>query len=250
MTCSGHPPIPDFVRSHSRANVKAISWSADRAPWPRALKDHPNLRAALEAEANGDGGGIRREFVFKQSDPVELFLAAMAWGFGPTNVRWPKQHAMLLDADSQRDNLTEIIRAVREEGAIAGWRALWGEHHIDGLGPAFGTKLLYYAAYRHRQVARRAQQEEPQARRPRPLILDANVLRALNDVGTGLDAQFRYGREDDYRRYLCLAESWAADKSWDDGAPDLVEDGLFQRGKLLAQQRRRRRKRSATRNCR
>jgi hypothetical protein len=88
------PQLPDFVRGCDRADVasQVIEWSALRGPWPEALQPYPALRADLEREVV-DHNGIRREFVFDRADgrPVELFLAAMAWGFGPTTVRWPKQ---------------------------------------------------------------------------------------------------------------------------------------------------------------
>jgi hypothetical protein len=94
-----------------------------------------------------------------------LFLAAMAWGFGTTNVRWPRQAAMLVGQDNE-PKLAEIIRQVRENGAGDGWSSLWGDNHVDGFGAAFGTKLLYFAGYRGKL-------------RPRPLVKVAAVRRAL-----------------------------------------------------------------------
>ena len=51
---------------------------------------------SLRAEVRNHGG-VRREFVFDHADgdPAELFLLAMAWGFGPTTVHWPSQRRML-----------------------------------------------------------------------------------------------------------------------------------------------------------
>jgi hypothetical protein len=123
---------------------------------------YPAVLEALKNEGLAHDGNIRRAFAhsYAKRDPVERFYVAMAWGFGATNVRWPAQQVVL--KDPPRRNIEGIVDAVRTDGAMAGWQALFGEHRIVGLSYAFGTELLYFAGY------------TSECPGPRPLVLDAN----------------------------------------------------------------------------
>ena len=205
--------VPELIRRHHTADVDAqrIKWVPER--WITAFSGREGLHGDLKAHSE-EAGGIARSFIHARAhgDPVDLFLMAMAWGYGPKGYG-PHRTRAVLDADGAEEKIGAIVEATQTEGAAAGWHALLTTHKIKGLNMSFGTKLLYFAGYTTEH-------------RPRPLILDKRVRASLQKVAPGTVPAKGWVRQTDYLRYLDLAEEWASDPTWQQ-APDVVEFGLF-----------------------
>jgi len=82
----------------------------------------------------------------------EAFVAAMAWGFRPNSYGPFRTNEMLLNSKlgKERDDaltiLLQVFDELRNESGkpIDAYKKLSGK--ITGLGPAFGTKFLYFAS--------------------------------------------------------------------------------------------------------
>jgi predicted house-cleaning noncanonical NTP pyrophosphatase (MazG superfamily) len=205
--------VPESIRQYGTSDVDAqrVKWRPEQ--WAATFAGHEGAHADLTAHSQA-ASGIARSFIHGQSerDPVDLFLMAMAWGYGP-NGYGPTRTKAVLDQDGAEEKLAAIVEATRSDGAAAGWHALLVTHKIKGLNMSFGTKLLYFAGYTTEQ-------------RPRPLILDERVRASLQKVAPGAVPAKGWVREADYLRFLDLAELWASEPTWEQ-APDVVEYGLF-----------------------
>jgi hypothetical protein len=108
------------------------------------------------------------------------------------------------------DRLAKVAQGLAERSALDAYSLLGGACRLRGLGPAFGTKYLYFCA-------------QP-ATGPRALILDRLVARWLaRNAGVSLNPGFWSSKT--YGRYLELLGSWAEALG---STPDEVEMCIFQ----------------------
>jgi hypothetical protein len=213
----------EFVKSvvSTGAETQMIPWCPPR--WLRALSADSDLFEELEASSKTAPDGwmlLPRCAVFGVSDgsAKNLLLAAMVWGFGSVAYGPSRTQKMLKTKDAV-SRLEGIVAAARTSPS-AGYGALWQRGaDIKYLKSAMGTKLLYFAGY-----------DASTARGP--LVVDANVLRALNHLES---VSFpKYANQlttAEYEDYIARAESWG-DKAG--ASSDAVEYTLFELGKSLA----------------
>jgi hypothetical protein len=215
--------IDDLVRrSRDGARTQPISWR--RTSW-EMLWDQPGLPGRdvldlIDAEVAGDGAGtIRRSWVrtLADADPVVFLAASTIWGYGNYVRRGrPALRAMLLTPGVAA--ITEDIIDAARRDAAAGFSMLFdarGKTRVARLSIAFGTKVVHFAGYDYAW--------------PRPLILDARVYRAAQEVAPTAPVPNPAKRTtgEQYGTY-CLWAGEIAERN--DVEPELVEYALFLRG--------------------
>jgi hypothetical protein len=158
----------------------------------------------------------------QRADSVEgrrhLLVASLVWGSG-TKARTVDRRAQIFTGLPAADidaRLALALDVLRSRGAVEAYRAFNNDQRIRFLGPAFFTKVLYFAGH-------------DAGNDPRPVILDSVVTRALRACGD-VDAAWRDNgwTTPQYERYLEAVRAYAALRKV---LPDQVEAALFACGK-------------------
>jgi hypothetical protein len=148
------PVVPDHVRQVVDAWRTAGSPSQPGIPWPRqhwidAFPTHAAMFAGLPDRL--DRRAIRQACVHAAVSPGDAersFLAVMAWGYGRVGYG-PFRVRRVLDAAPNGGAQLQAAASAAGEGRPVQAYASLGDHgtpRLPHLGPAFGTKFLYFCS--------------------------------------------------------------------------------------------------------
>nr|WP_146231133.1 hypothetical protein [Micromonospora sp. 4G51] len=195
------------------------------AKWRRALPDD------AWPEGFPESGVVWRRDVFAVAEswrsevatPRQLLAAALMWGYG-LNGYGPWRAVKALNGDQHGERLTRALDGLRAdhptlEDSRAAFRSFRDAKvsRLPWLGPAFFTKVVYFAGYRR------------DGHEIQPLILDRVVAGRL-PVEAGVRRRWGGWRSDEWIAYL----QWAAERAAAAKVePDAVEMALF-RGDSLS----------------
>ncbi|MFJ9039664.1 hypothetical protein ACIRF8_24080 [Streptomyces sp. NPDC102406] len=113
------------------------SWMAI-TPWPDAFADRAVVASASVSRADV----VATVRAAEQSQSwAEAFVATQVWGYGLTGYG-PYRTGQVLAQPGAEEAFTEAVSLLTDEGVSAAYERL---QVLDGLGPAFITKFLYFA---------------------------------------------------------------------------------------------------------
>jgi hypothetical protein len=163
---------------------------------PDAL-DREAIRAASREAAEGPAQAVR------------AFMATMIWGYGRVGYGPWRTRRVLEETPEAPLKLTTAAALVRADGGPVAYRAMTSALRLRFLGPAFGTKYLYFAP---------SQPDNPPA-----LILDRLVAGWLNrHAGTRINPIT--WAPSTYKHYVGLLVEFAEEL---DVGPDAIEERIF-----------------------
>jgi hypothetical protein len=197
----------------------AVWWNGqtwvDAAPWSEKVRER--LRAlcdGLDDHSRNDGWRLicRTNVFARADDPLDLFLAAIAWGFGNRGYGW-RRTADIIDGAAEM-RVRRAVEDLRDAATNCGYAGVWlawsrdGIAKLSGLDTAFASKLAYFACF-----------DRTEGRGP--LIADLNTAWALWALTGIWDSRKSAGL---YREYV----EWAERKAHGlDCRPDDIERALF-----------------------
>jgi hypothetical protein len=196
-------------QAHGRPRQQGIRWPRER--WLATFPESAHVLASLPDYL--DRPTTRAACLGAPGSPTaasHAFVAVMAWGSGAVGYGpWRTARILQTSVDAP-DRLVSVAQRLAEAGALDAYGLLGGDCRLRWLGPAFGTKYLYFCPQ---------SPADPQA-----LILDRLVARWLaRHVDRPFNSLSWSSRR--YRRYLDLVGSWADALGV---APDDVEWCIFQ----------------------
>jgi hypothetical protein len=152
--------VVDQWRSIGGPSQAGIKWP--KARWLAALKQHEDLLLTLcNPLERAAVAAVCAEAVTDAPSAERAFVAAMVWGYGRVGYGRDRTMKVLTDTPRSADRLLAAARTLAEDGALAAYRRLAGDCRLKWLGPAFGTKYLFFC--------------QPPGQTPTALILDATV---------------------------------------------------------------------------
>ena len=195
--------VPPSVRRVVDAWLAAGSPSQEGIAWPRQRWIDDFTAEATTFAMLPDRltrpviRGACRRAAESPAEARRAFLAVMAWGYGRVGYGPFRVRRLLDTAPDAGAELQAAASALREAGPVEAYARL-GNHGVArlvGLGPAFGTKFLYFCSPPGGQPA---------------LILDRLMSRWLRD-NAGLAVNEIRWSVPTYRRYLTSMYGWAGE---------------------------------------
>jgi hypothetical protein len=169
-------------------------------PWPREawLAEFGDHRAAINRlPAHLDRAAVVEVAQHASESPAAAemaLIACCAWGYGRVGYGTFRTGLSFGATEDAGRRLMAAAQELGRRGALAGYRRLGGGYRLFGLGPAFGTKYLFFC--------------QNAGQRPRALIFDRNVADWLRSHA-GLDLDSLPWSPGTYEVYLNRMHAWA-----------------------------------------
>lgn len=208
---------------HGRPTQIASQWNTDA--WVGRLSDHEAFLRGLDTNRlNRDQVVDVAPDIENEETAVHVFLLAMLWGYGTVGYGPYRTHRILSRPEA-KTALYEVAQAAQQYGGLSAFELIADRRKRSGsflkyLGPAFGTKYIYF-------VTAQADRKESTP------VMDAVVQRWFREHVEDCPLTVVWWHTESYRKYLRCLDTWAGELEKEFGDPirrDEVEYLIFASG--------------------
>ena len=169
-------------------------WEAPDSRYPKVASHKTFIKDLPDQIGREDVRGYGAKASESPTRAVEAFIASMVWGFGGTGYGVYRTNRILTVNPEAPKRLHRVAEILKTDGPVEGYRAMANsdQSRLKWLGPAFGTKYLYFCS----------PEDNP------ALVLDALMAAWLNKhCGTKL-RPWQWSTTK-YKEYLANMTKWA-----------------------------------------
>jgi hypothetical protein len=135
-------------KSQGMPKQESFDWSKSKKRWIQTFPESEYFVASLPSQLGREQ--VSHIFSNSQTSPEEKFLSSMIWGYGDVGYG-PFRVRKILDNVRIETVLRESLELCRQELPLESYSYM-KDNRIPGLGPAFGTKWLYFASLGYQEM--------------------------------------------------------------------------------------------------
>lgn len=192
-----------------RPRQQGLDWPLK--PWIEEFPEHKDFLTVLKSKNLGliDRGFLREvvQAQIKKRQLSEAFLACLIWGYGGRGYAQHRTRKIFISPNFQSALETSIMH-LQQSNIVGAFKSLI-EEGPEGIGCSFGSKFLFFAM--------------PETIEVKPLIVDAHVARAINQLTLTYANSVRITA----KKYMELMHNFAQAANHFQIAPEVLEEIMF-----------------------
>lgn len=196
--------ITTYERWQTAGRPTQVPSKWNRNSWTNQLGKYKEFFNSLEDDRIDRKQAVQLSpIVTNEEEAVKVFLLAMLWGYGLVGYG-PFRTRRILDRPEAAAELLEVAQVAQSDGGLAAFKLIadrrnGGERSfLKWLGPAFGTKYIYFLTAKN----------NPQEPAP---VMDAVVYRWFRKHAPDRKLRVDFWHTPSYEQFLNSLEEWAAD---------------------------------------
>lgn len=209
--------ITTYRRWQKAGHPTQIPSRWNRTSWTRQLRQYEEFFNGLTDDRIDRKQAVKLSpTVTNEEEAVQVFLLSMLWGYGLVGYG-PFRTRRILDRPEAASELLEVAQVAQSDGGLAAFkliadrRSVGSKSFLKWLGPAFGTKYIYFLTAK----------SNPQEPAP---VMDAVVYRWFRKHAPDRELRVDFWDTPSYERFLKSLEEWALDITQRFGQKILIDD--------------------------